>query len=158
MLAGAARGEFSLLLVYAVDRISREGATWVFSNLARLTSYAVKFHSFAEPHLSTVGPFGDVVLAMYATFAKLERDKLIERTKAGLDRARSEGKVIGRPKVAVNASEIAAMRERGLSWSQIRQATGISKGTAQRSVANLPKKVSPPRSATPAESALQFSA
>jgi DNA invertase Pin-like site-specific DNA recombinase len=158
MLAGAARREFDLLLVYAVDRISREGATWVFSNLARLAGYGVKFHSFAEPHLSTVGPFGDVVLAMYATFAKLERDKLIERTKAGLDRARAQGRSIGRPRVAVNASEIASLREQGLSWSQIVQATGVSMGTAQRSVANLPKKVSSPHGATTAESAAHFSA
>jgi DNA invertase Pin-like site-specific DNA recombinase len=158
MLNGAARREFDLLLVYAVDRISREGATWVFSNLARLAGYGVKFHSFAEPHLSTVGPFGDVVLAMYATFAKLERDKLIERTKVGLDRARAQGKAIGRPKVAVNASEIASLREQGLSWSQIVQATGVSMGTAQRSVASLPKNVSALPGATPAESVAQFSA
>lgn len=153
MLRDAAMRRFDLLLVFAVDRISREGAAVVFATLSKLTASGVKFHSFSEPHLSTVGPFGDVVLAMYATFAKLERDKLIERTKAGLKRAVAEGKSLGRPRVSVNAAELSAMRSRGMSWSQIVKATGVSMGTAQRAVAAYPQTPTKFASSLYAESA-----
>lgn len=58
----------------------------------------MSFHSFAEPHLSTDNELvRDVLLALLASFAKLERTKISERTKAGLERARALGKHIGRP-------------------------------------------------------------
>ena len=119
MLNDATRREWDLLLVWAVDRISREGATAVFATLSQLTGYGVKFHSFSEPHLSTVGPFGDVILALYATFAKLERDKLIERTKAGLSRARAQGKVLGRPRRILDGEKICRLRTQGFSFREI---------------------------------------
>jgi DNA invertase Pin-like site-specific DNA recombinase len=129
MLNDAAKHQFDLLLVYAVDRISREGAAVVFATLSQLTGYGVKFHSFSEPHLSTVGPFGDVVLAMYATFAKLERDKLIERTKAGLTRARSQGRILGRPKRVVDTDQIVRLRNQGVAFRAIAEQMDVDVAT-----------------------------
>jgi DNA invertase Pin-like site-specific DNA recombinase len=129
MLAAASRREFDLLLVFALDRISRQGAGWVFGQLSILSAYGVKFHSFMEPMLSTFGPFGDVALAFYATFAKLERDRLIERTLAGLDRARRAGKVLGRPKRVVDAGKIFQLRQEGKSWRQIAKKLNVPLAT-----------------------------
>ena len=142
VLEAAARREFDLLLVYAVDRVSREGAAKVFGYLSQLTSFGVKFHSFSEPHLSTAGPFGDVVLALYATFARLEREKLVERTKAGLVRARRDGKRLGRPKAVVDVPALAARRAQGASFKTLAAETGLGMGTIHRALAGRSKNVS----------------
>ena len=71
--------------------------------------------------------------------AEFERALIQERVKAGLRNARAKGKRLERPRVAVNVQELVALRERGFSWVQITTETGISKGTAQRAVAGLPR-------------------
>ncbi len=129
MLDAVARHQFDLLLVFAVDRISREGAAKVFSYITQLTAGGVKFHSFTEPHLSTAGPFADVVLAMYSTFARLEREKLIERTKAGLERARREGKYPGRPRARIDRIAVDRRRREGASLRQIAKEQGVGLAT-----------------------------
>jgi DNA invertase Pin-like site-specific DNA recombinase len=53
--------------------------------------------------------------------------------------AKAKGRLIGRPKVAVNGPTIASLRHQGRSWAEITHETGISKGTAQRALAGLPK-------------------
>ena len=58
----------------------------------------------------------------------------------GLERARKQGKRLGRPRVHVDANEIAELRAQGRSWREIREATGVSKGTAQRAVIFMPRE------------------
>jgi DNA invertase Pin-like site-specific DNA recombinase len=70
-----------------------------------------------------------------ATLAKQERVRISGRTKAGLERARREGKTLGRPKIEVNADEIRQLRARGLSWSAVAAQTGVARATCQRAVA-----------------------
>ena len=72
--------------------------------------------------------------------AEFERALIQERVRAGLRNARAKGKVLGRPRVVVDASTIAALRAQGRSWSEIVTEMGIGKGTAQRALASLPKK------------------
>lgn len=79
--------------------------------------------------------------------AEFERAFIQERVKAGLRNARTKGKRLGRPKVAVDGRQVAALRNAGSSWSEVREQTGLTKGTAQRayyaqkSAPNLPKAV-----------------
>ena len=99
MFAGAARREFDLLLVWSLDRFSREGMAPTIGHLQRLSSHGVGFHSFTEKHLSTDNELvRNILLATLASLAKLEREKISQRTKAGLQRARAMGKHLGRPK------------------------------------------------------------
>ena len=56
-----------------------------------------------------------------------------------LGNARAKGKKFGRPRAQVDALSVAALRREGLSWSQVCRTLSVSKGTAQRSVALLPK-------------------
>ena len=68
------------------------------SPLSAIDGAGVDFISVKESYLDTSGPFRDVLLAFAATVARMERDRLIERTKAGLARARAQVRVGGRPR------------------------------------------------------------
>src|ERR1700726_4342137 len=99
VFADAARREFDLLLVWSLDRFSREGMAATIGHLQRLNSHGVSFHSYTEEHLSTDNELvRNILLATLASLAKLEREKISQRTKAGLERARARGKVLGRPR------------------------------------------------------------
>jgi DNA invertase Pin-like site-specific DNA recombinase len=99
MFEGAARGEFDLLLVWSLDRFSREGMADTVAHMQPLASHGVAFRSFTKEHLSTENEFvRNILLAVLASLAKLEREKISQRTKAGLERARAKGKILGRPK------------------------------------------------------------
>jgi DNA invertase Pin-like site-specific DNA recombinase len=97
MLDAAHRRQFDLLLVWALDRLSREGMVPTIGHLQRLAAAGVAFHSYTEPLLSTDNEMiRDIVVAVMASLAKMERQKISERTKAGLERARAKGKRLGR--------------------------------------------------------------
>ena len=66
--------------------------------------------------------------------AEFERALIQERVRAGLRNARAKGRRLGRPRVIVDASRIASLREQGHSWSQITDELRIGKGTAQRAL------------------------
>ncbi len=68
----------------------------------------------------------------FVAVAELERSLIVERVKAGLRNARAKGKRLGRPRVIVDRSEIAALRSEGLSWAKIAAKLGIGEGTAYR--------------------------
>ncbi len=142
MLKDASRRKFDVLLVWASDRLTRAGAYETLGYLKTLDSYGVRFRSYTESFLDTTGPVRDLLIAIAGWLGQQERAKLIERTRAGIARARLQGKVIGRPKVSVDASQIALLRASGQSWAQIREATGVSQGSARRAVASLAKNVS----------------
>lgn len=97
----ASRREFDLLLVSALDRFSCEGMAPTVVYLRRLSSYGVGFQSYTEEYLSTDNELvRNILLATLASLAKLEREKISQRTKAGLDRARANGKRLGRPQLS----------------------------------------------------------
>jgi DNA invertase Pin-like site-specific DNA recombinase len=77
MFEGAARREFDLLLVWSLDRFSREGMAATVTRLQRLASHGVAFRSFTEEHLSTENELvRNILLAVLASLAKLEREKI----------------------------------------------------------------------------------
>jgi putative DNA-invertase from lambdoid prophage Rac len=99
MLADVRAGKVGAVVVWALDRLSRQGAGPVLNMVGELDRCGVALVSVREPWLDTSGPFRDVIVAFAATMAKMERARLIERTRAGIDRARREGKALGRPRV-----------------------------------------------------------
>jgi DNA invertase Pin-like site-specific DNA recombinase len=135
MFQAASRRQFDVLLFWSLDRFSREGVFETLSHLNRLTGYGVHYRSFTEQWFDSCGIFRDAVISILATLAKQERIRISERTKAGLERARHEGKTLGRPKVEVNAAEIQRLRAQGLSWSAVSAQTGVARATCQRAVA-----------------------
>lgn len=132
MFLDASCRKFDLLLFWALDRLSREGAFKTLQHLERLESYGVGFRSYTEPYFDSCGIFKEAVVSIVATLAKQERVRLSERTKAGLAIARSKGRIIGRPRVEIQPEEVAALRSQGLSLRAIARSLGVSEGTVRR--------------------------
>jgi DNA invertase Pin-like site-specific DNA recombinase len=132
MFLAASKREFDCVLFWALDRLSREGALETLQHLQRLTSYGVAWRSFTEQYLDSTGIFRDAVISILAVVAKQERIRRSERTRAGLERARSKGKKLGRRRVVVDCERIAHLRSAGLSWDVISVQTGITRSVCQR--------------------------
>jgi len=128
----ASQRKFDVLLFWSLDRLSREGVLETLQHLQRLTSYAVAWRSFTEQYLDSTGIFREAVIGILAAIAKQERVRLGERTRAGLERVRREGKRLGRPTAKVDASAIRALRGAGASWSEIARRTGLARATCQK--------------------------
>jgi DNA invertase Pin-like site-specific DNA recombinase len=111
MLLHASQRRFHVLLFWSLDRLTREGSLATLQYLERLTSYQVGYRSFTEPYLDSCGVFKDVVISLLATMAKQERIRISERVKAGLYRARRQGKRLGRPALRhFNSDDVAAIQ------------------------------------------------
>jgi DNA invertase Pin-like site-specific DNA recombinase len=134
MFAAASRREFDTVLFWSLDRFSREGVFETLQHLQRLTGYGVGYRSFTEQYLDSCGMFRDAVISILATVAKQERVRLSERTIAGLQRARQQGRVGGRPRAACDGGRVAQLRQDGFSLAQIAAQLGVSKTTVARMV------------------------
>ena len=132
LMDAASRREFDVLLFWALDRFSREGVLPTLQYLQRLDSYGVAWRSFSEQYLDSTGMFKDAVISIMATIAKQERIRLSERTRAGVERARREGKTLGRPRIAADAGMIREMRSRGCNWSEISRTARVTRATCQK--------------------------
>src|SRR5215831_192330 len=97
----AHKRKFDCVLFWALDRFTREGMVPTLMHLQRLASYGVGFHSYTEPHLAIDNELvRNILLALLASLAKVEAQKISERTRAGMARARAQGKCIGRPAIS----------------------------------------------------------
>src|ERR1700686_610154 len=130
----ASRRDFALVLFWSLGRFSREGVFETLQYLQRLTGYGVGYRSFTEQYLDSCGMFRDAVISILAVIAKQERVRLSERTRAGIAVARSRGAKLGRPRLKVQASEIARLRAQGLSLRAIGRELHISEGSVRRLV------------------------
>lgn len=123
LFADAAQRRFDLVLVWALDRLSREGVAKTFQHIKRLTANGIEFVSFTEEHFRTTGPAGELMIAVAAWIARQERVRISERVRAGLGRARingtRSGKAAGRPRVIFNRETVVEGRRQGKSWRQI---------------------------------------
>ena len=134
MFQDASRRKFDLLLFWALDRLSREGALKTLQHLDRLESYGVAYRSFSEPYFDSCGIFKEAVVSIVATLAKQERILRSTRTKAGLARVRASGQALGRP-ARLNGhhtAEIARLRTQGFSGREIARRLGISEASVRR--------------------------
>jgi DNA invertase Pin-like site-specific DNA recombinase len=94
---GAKRGEYQVVVTWSLDRLSREGPQATLEIVSRLGKYGCQVVSLQEPWTEVGGELLDLLLAIAGWVARMESQRRSERTKAGLARARREGKVIGRP-------------------------------------------------------------
>jgi DNA invertase Pin-like site-specific DNA recombinase len=134
MFEDAAKRKFDLVLFWALDRFSREGVFETLNQLQRLSAWGVDWRSYQEVYFDSCGPFKDVVVSIMATLAKQERLRISERTKAGLQRARRAGKVLGRPRVDVDISKLRKLQGKGLSLRHIAKETKCSLSTVARAL------------------------
>ena len=127
--------KYDVLLFWSLDRFSREGSRKTLEYLTRLDNYGVKWHSYTEQYISSLGVFADAIISILSCLAKQERIRISERTKAGLARVRAKGIRLGRPKTPTEIiTRAKALRESGLSFSEIGKAMGLSKARAYQLV------------------------
>lgn len=138
MLASAHRGDFDTVIVWALDRFGRSMMGNVADVLA-LDQRGVEVLSVREPWLDTRGPVRQLLLAIFGWVAEQERARLIERTHAGLARARAAGKVLGRRRRYVDVERAQELAASGFSLRQIAKELGIGLGTLHRALAGVPK-------------------
>jgi DNA invertase Pin-like site-specific DNA recombinase len=136
----AHRRRFDMVLFWALDRFSREGMTQTVIHLQRLDSYGVQFHSYTEAHLNTDNELvRNVLLAVLSSLAKIEAQKISERTKAGLERARRRGARIGRPKLEEGLrSEITQRLAEGATPFAVAKALGVDRKTVVKYASHVP--------------------
>lgn len=126
MFEDASKGRFDVVLFWSLDRFSRAGTFETLNDLHRLGEMGIQFHSMQEPYLDTLGPFRDAILGLLAAIARMEHERIVARVKAGLERARMEGKRVGRPLSPVDAEMVVELRNRGLSLRKIAETLGCS--------------------------------
>lgn len=131
LLKDAAKRKFDRVLVWSVDRLGRSTAQ-VAVTMEELRSSRVNLFCYRESMDSSTA-HGQAMLEMAAVFAKLERAMIQERVKAGLARAKAEGKTLGRPRVVDDAVRAAVLtgKSAGLSVRKIAAQVGVSVGTVQ---------------------------
>ena len=126
----AVRGEYRVIVVWALDRLGRSMFE-VIDRVRALDAAGVRLVSYQEPWLDTGGPARDLLLSIFAWVADQERQRLIERTLAGMARARARGRLPGRPPKA-DGELVRRLRADGGSWRAIARVLGCSTGAVRR--------------------------
>jgi DNA invertase Pin-like site-specific DNA recombinase len=131
---GAHKRRLDCVLFWALDRFSREGMVPTIMHLQRLASHGVSFRSYTEPHLCTDNELlRNILLAVMSSLAKVEAQKISERTRAGMTRARAQGKRIGRPALdPALRQKIAKGITAGLSVYAVAKQLGIDAHTVAK--------------------------
>lgn len=122
-----------VLLVTKLDRLGRN-AMDVRSTVDRLAGEGIRVHCLALGGVDLTSPAGRMTMQVIAAVAEFERDLLIERTQAGLSRAKAQGKALGRPQslTAAQQAEILAARRDGASLGVLATKYGVSRAAIQR--------------------------
>lgn len=146
LLDDAAKRKVDLVLVWRIDRAFRSVLD-AAQTLERFRAWGVGLRSYQEPWLDTTSPFGEALYYITVAYAQLERGILSDRTKAGMERARRQGKRIGRPPVTSRpgfGERWAAVQEDlqagRLSRSQACRRLGIGYGTLLRLLPGRPEE------------------
>jgi DNA invertase Pin-like site-specific DNA recombinase len=132
MMDDARRHKFDVLLVWACDRLARS-TKHLLQTIDELNGMGVQFLSQREA-IDTEGPLGRAILVIVSAMAELERCILIERVRAGMRRARLEGRQMGRARLDVNREQIIRDRRSGMSLTQVAKKHGVSRASVCRLV------------------------
>jgi DNA invertase Pin-like site-specific DNA recombinase len=132
LLADARRHRFDVVLVAAFDRVARSVRHFL-EVLDELNHLGIEFVSFRE-NIDTGGPLGRAVVVIVGAIAELERSLIVERVKAGMRRARLEGRQIGRRPLNIDRQQVVADRCSGMSLTQVAWKYRISRASVVRFV------------------------
>jgi DNA invertase Pin-like site-specific DNA recombinase len=132
MMADARRGEFSVVLVAAFDRIARSTKNFL-EIVDELNSVNTEFVSAREA-IDTSGPMGRMFLTMVGSIAELERSLIVERIEAGMRRAKIEGRRLGRAPLDVDRNALVRDRLAGMSLTDVAKKYRISRASVVRVV------------------------
>jgi putative DNA-invertase from lambdoid prophage Rac len=122
-----------VLVVTKLDRLGRN-AMDVRATVERLADMQVRVHCLALGGVDLTSAAGKMTMAVIAAVAEFERDLLVERTQAGLSRAKAEGKKLGRPSslTAEQQQIVKCRRAEGVSLGDLARQFGVSRSAIQR--------------------------
>jgi len=127
LMNDAKKRRFDVVLVWRFDRFARSTKHLILA-LEEFKNLGIDFVSYQE-NIDTSSPLGSAIFTIISAVAQLERDIIAERVKAGLRRAKENGKKLGRPKASVDTEKIHWLRSKGLSLRAIAKETGVSRTT-----------------------------
>jgi putative DNA-invertase from lambdoid prophage Rac len=122
-----------VLIVTKLDRLGRN-AMDVRATVEGLASDGVRVHCLALGGVDLTSAAGKMTMGVISAVAEFERDLLIERTQAGLARAKAEGKALGRPSSLSDAqrAQVRSQRAAGISLGSLAKQYGVSRAAIQR--------------------------
>jgi len=123
LMNDAKKRRFDTVLVWRFDRFARSTKHLILA-LEEFKNLGIDFVSYQE-NIDTSSPLGSAIFTIISAVAQLERDIIAERVKAGLRRAKENGKKLGRPRATVDAGKIHWLRSKGLSLRAIAKETGV---------------------------------
>lgn len=129
MMADARKHRFAVVLVWRFDRFARS-TRHLIQALEELNRLGIQFTSFCES-IDTSTPMGKMMFTIIGAVAEMERSLIRERVLAGVERAKREGKKLGRPTVLVDKQRIRERLAAGESVSSIARAAGIARSTVR---------------------------
>lgn len=119
------------LTVLKLDRLGRDNID-VQNTIAMLQAKKIRVVCLDLPEPDLESAAGKLIVQLFAAFAEFEKNRISERTKEGLARARGQGKQIGRPPATDTAERVQAMQEQGRTQEETARITGLSLRTVQR--------------------------
>ncbi len=132
LMDDAKKRRFSVVLVWRFDRFARSTKHLILA-LEDFRNLGVDFVSYQE-NIDTSSPLGSAIFTIISAVAQLERDIIAERVRAGLRRAVSNGKQLGRPRVPIDVERLRELHSAGLSHRQIASALGTSHASVGRAL------------------------
>lgn len=132
LMSDARRHRFDVVLVAAFDRIARNVRHFL-EVLDELHHLGVEFISLRE-NIDTSGPLGRAMVVIVGAIAELERSLIVERVKAGMRRAKLEGRRIGRVPLNIDREQVVADRKSGMSLTMVAKKHRISRASVCRLV------------------------
>ena len=123
--------EFSVVLIWSLDRLSRGGVYETLMILNRLTSRGIEVISYTEEWLNMSNEFiKPILIAVFSSLANLERRRIGERVKMGLEKAVADGKQLGRPQKQISKKRLESikkMRKEGKGYGEIGKAVCLKR-------------------------------
>ena len=130
---GVVRRDFDMVAAWSVDRLGR--------SLLDLLTFLQDIHAkdcglyLHKQGIDSTTPTGKMMFQMVGVFAEFERSMIVERVRAGLKRAKEEGKKLGRPRVSQEVeAKVLKLRRQGNGMRRIARELGIGNSTVQRIV------------------------
>src|SRR5580658_4905745 len=125
LLKDANRHKFDAVLVWSCDRLARSTKHFL-QVLDELNELGIEFHSQREA-IDTEGPLGRAILVIISAIAELERSLIVERVRAGMRRAKLDGRRIGRTPPDVDHAALVKDRLSGMSLTNTASKHGLSR-------------------------------
>jgi len=132
LLADANRRRFDAVLVWSCDRLARNTKHFL-QVLDELNELGIQFLSQREA-IDTDGPLGRAIVVIISAVAELERSLIVERVRAGMRRAKLDGRRIGRTPLDVNHAALVKDRLSGMSLTHVAKKYGLSRASVVRFV------------------------